>query len=210
MAAFCVVTLHVAAVVFLGTSSFGSLIGNSLQIFSSFLAAAMCFQAARRSPSFGRSFWILVGFGMAAWGIADFGWTYYEIFLLREPPPGSLIRFLFDTHGMFFVMAIFLNQDKADSRVDAPEVLDFLQIGILFFLIYFGAYYLAAINFGYQKALAREFQVTTAATSGSLLLVTLQWRRSVTREARRLFGGLAAYMLLYGTLATIVSWIQVV
>jgi len=111
---------------------------------------------------------------------------------------------------MFFVMAIFLNQDKADSRVDAPEVLDFLQIGILFFLIYFGAYYLAAINFGYQKALAREFQVTTAATSGILLLVTLQWRRSVTREARRLFGGLAAYMLLYGTLATIVSWIQVV
>jgi two-component system cell cycle sensor histidine kinase/response regulator CckA len=207
--ALCVVVLHVLSVVFLGTSPAGSLLGNALQIFSSFLAAAMCFRAAQRAGGFGRSFWTLVGFGMGVWGFADFGWTYYEVFLHSEPPPGSLIRFLFDTHGMFFVMAIFVNQDKTDSRVDAPEVLDFLQIGILFFLIYFGAYYLAAINFGYQEALAREFQVMTAATSGILLLVTLQWRRSVTREARKLFGGLAAYMLLYGTLATIVSWIQV-
>ncbi len=208
VAALCVVTLHVAAVVFLGTSPFGSLVGNALQIFSSFLAAAMCFQAARRSPSFGRSFWILVGFGMAVWGVSDFGWMYYEIFRFREPPPGSLIRFLFDTHGMFFVMAIFLNQDKEDSRVDTPEVLDFVQIGILFFLVYFGAYYLPAINLGYQEALVREFEVMTAGVSVIFLLALIQWRRSATREAQRLFGGLAAYILVYGTLATVVSKMQ--
>ena len=209
MAALCVVALHVATVVFLGTSSFGSLLGNALQIFSSFLAAAMCFQAARRSGGFGRSFWILVGFGMGVWGLADFGWAYYEIFLHREPPPGSLIRFLFDTHGMFFVMAIFLNQEKQDSRVDVPEMLDFLQIGILFFLVYFGTYYLPAINLGYREALAREFDVMTAATSGIFLLAILQWRRSSTNEAKRLFGGLAAYILVYGILATMVSRLQV-
>jgi len=169
----------------------------------------MCFQAARRAAGFGRSFWILVGFGMGVWGLADFGWTYYELFLHREPPPGSLIRFLFDTHGMFFVMAIFLNQDKTDSRVEVPEALDFLQIGILFFLIYFGAYYLPAINLGYQGALEREFQVMTAAVSGIFLLALLQWRRGITREAKRLYGGLAAYVLVYGILATVVSWLQV-
>ena len=140
--ALSVVILHVLTVVFLGPSPLGSLFGNVLQIFASFLAAAMCLQGARRATGFARSFWVLVGMGMCAWGLADFGWTYYEIFLHREPPPGSLIRFLFDTHGMFFVMAIFLNQDKEDSRVDVPEVLDFVQIGILFFLVYFGAYYL--------------------------------------------------------------------
>jgi len=187
----------------------GSLLGNALQIFSSFLAAAMCFQAARRAAGFGRSFWILVGFGMGVWGLADFGWTYYELFLHREPPPGSLIRFLFDTHGMFFVMAIFLNQDKTDSQVEVPEALDFLQIGILFFLIYFGAYYLPAINLGYQGALAREFQVMTAATSGIFLLALLQWRRSTSREAKKIYGGLAAYILFYGILATVVSRLQV-
>lgn len=207
--AVCVVFLHLVVVVFFGTSSLGSLLGNALQIFSSFLAAAMCFQAARRAAGFGRSFWVLVGFGMGVWGLADFGWTYYELVLHREPPPGSLIRFLFDTHGMFFVMAIFLNQDKEDSRVDLPEVLDFLQIGILFFLIYFGAYYLPAINLEYHGALEREFQVMTAAMSGIFLLALLQWRRSATREARRLYGGLASYILVYGTLATIVSGLQV-
>ena len=134
-AALSVVALHVLSVVFLGTSSMGCLLGNALQTFSSFLAAAMCFQAARRAGGFSRSFWILVGFGMSVWGLADLGWTYYELFHHTEPPPGSLIRFLFDTHGMFFVMAIFLNQEKADSRVDVPEALDFLQIGILFFLL---------------------------------------------------------------------------
>ena len=209
LVALSVVILHALTVVFLGTSFYGSLFGNALQIFSSFLAAGMCFRAARRTAGFARSFWTLAGFGMGIWGLADLGWTYYELFLHIEPPAGSLIRFLFDTHGTFFVMAIFLNQDKEDSQVDVPEALDFLQIGILFFLIYFGAYYLPAINLGYQEALAREFQVMTAATSGIFLLALLQWGRSVTREAKRLFGGLAAYILVYGILATIVSWLQV-
>jgi two-component system cell cycle sensor histidine kinase/response regulator CckA len=207
--ALSVIVLHVLSVVFLGISPLGSLLGNALQIFSSFLAAAMCFQAARRTVGFGRSFWTLVGIGMAAWGLADFGWTYYEIFLHMEPPPGSMIRFLFDTHGMFFVMAIFLDQDREDSKVDVPEALDFLQIGILFFLIYFGAYYLPSINLSYQEALAREFQVMTAGTAGIFLLALLQWRLSVTREAKRLYGGLASYILVYGILATVVSRLQV-
>ena len=207
--ALSVVVLHVLAILFLGTSPLGSLFGNGLQIFASFLAAAMCFQAARRASGFARSFWVLVGFGMCAWGLADFGWTYYELFLHQEPPPGSLIRFLFDTHGMFFVMAIFLNQDKEDSRVDLPELLDFVQVGILFFLVYFGAYYLPAINLEYREALGREFRVTTIGTSGIFLLALLQWRRSANGEAKQLYGGLTSYVLVYGILATIVSWIQI-
>ena len=204
-----VVTLHVCSIVFLGTSPAGALIGNLLQIFCSMLAAIMCFRAARKSSGFTQSFWTLVGFGIGIWGVGDLGWTYYESLLRSEPPAGSLIRFLFDTHGMFFVMAIFLNQEKQDSRVDVPEMLDFLQIGILFFLVYFGTYYLPAINLGYREALAREFDVMTAATSGIFLLAILQWRRSSTNEAKRLFGGLAAYILVYGILATMVSRLQV-
>jgi PAS domain S-box-containing protein len=206
--AIIVVVLHVLNVVYLGTSTPGSILGNGLQIFSSFLAAAMCFRTARRASGFSRAFWMLVGCGMGMWGAADFGWAYYEIAWRMEPPAGSLIRFLFDTHGMFFVMAVFLNQEKTDSNVDLAELLDFLQIGILFFLVYFGGYYLPALNLSTQGALTREFYVMTLEAVAICFLAVLQWKRSATPEARRLFGQLALYFLFYGGLATVVTWVQ--
>jgi PAS domain S-box-containing protein len=195
--ALLVVASHACAIVFLGTSLPGSLIGNSLEIFCSFLAAAMCFRAARKFPGFSQSFWTLVGFGIAAWGIADLGWTYYEVVLHTEPPAGSLIRFLFDTHGMFFVMAIFLNQEKTDSSVEPEEALDFIQIGIFFFLIYFRAYYLPSLILSQQIAFTREMTITLWVDFGILLLATLQWRRARFPQVRKLFGGLALFHLIY-------------
>jgi two-component system, cell cycle sensor histidine kinase and response regulator CckA len=206
--AIIVVVLHVFTVVYLGTGTSGSILGNGLQIFSSFLAAAMCFRTASRASGFSRAFWMLVGCGMGMWGVADFGWAYYEIAWRMEPPAGSLIRFLFDTHGMFFVMAVFLNQEKPDSNVDLAELLDFLQIGILFFLVYFGGYYLPALSLSTQDALTREFYVMTLEAVAICFLAVLQWKRSATREARRLFGELALYFLFYGGLATLVTWVQ--
>jgi hypothetical protein len=116
--ALAVVACHVLTVVFFGATAFGSLLGNALQIFSSLVAAMMCFRAARKLSGFSHSFWTLVAFGMCMWGVADLGWSYYEVFLHLEPPPGSMIRFLFHSHGMFFVMAIFLNQEKTHARVE--------------------------------------------------------------------------------------------
>src|SRR5262249_27374798 len=141
-----VVAAHVCSIVWLGTSPTGALVGNSLQIFASLLAATLCFRAAHKAPGFSQSFWTLIGFGLAIWGVANIGWTYSEVVLKSEPHAGSLIRFLFDTHSMFFAMAIFLNQEKRDSRVETEEALDFVQIGILFFLVYFASYYLPSLN----------------------------------------------------------------
>jgi len=209
LVAFAVVALHVFTIVFLGTQSIGSLIGNALQIFCSFLAAAMCFRAARRAPGFSQSFWMLVGFGMGMWGVADLGWAYFEVVLHSEPAPGSLARFLFDTHGMFFVMAIFLNQEKADSKVDLEEALDFIQIGILFFFIYFGMYYLPASNLGFHAALTRELTVVFFGDLGIVLLCILQWRRGRLPQVRTLYGGLALYVVIYSVFALGAELIQV-
>ncbi|HTC40649.1 MAG TPA: PAS domain S-box protein [Candidatus Acidoferrales bacterium] len=192
-----VVTLHVCSIVFLGTSPAGALIGNLLQIFCSMLAAIMCFRAARKSSGFTQSFWTLVGFGIGIWGVGDLGWTYYESLLRSEPPAGSLIRFLFDTHGMFFVMAIFLNQEKTDSRVETEETLDFIQVGILFFLVYFGTYYLPSLALSQQTAFNREMIVALWRDIGIVLLSVLQWRRARFPEVRKLYGGLALYYLIY-------------
>ena len=197
LVALLIVASHVGSIVFLGTSSSGALVGNALQILSSFVAAAMCFRAARRSSGFNQSFWTLIGFGMAIWGVADLGWSYYEVILRTEPPAGSLMRFLFDTHGMFFVMAIFLDQEKIDSRVETEEALDFIQVGILFFLVYFGTYYLPSLSVSQQTAFTREMTIAFWGDFGIIFLAVLQWRRARFPGVRKLFGGLALYHLIY-------------
>src|SRR5216683_1909692 len=115
--ALVIVALHVAAVLTLGTSPAGSLIGNLLQITACGLAVAAAFAASRRATGLSRRFWLLVGCGLAVWGLADIGWMYYEIVLRMEPPTGSIVRFLFGTQSIFFALAVFLNQDQ--RRVDA-------------------------------------------------------------------------------------------
>jgi len=81
--ALAIIGLNVVEVLFLSRSPAGSLLGNILQVTASFLAAAMCFYASRQGSRFGRSFWILVGAGIGVWGVANLGWTYYEIVLHR-------------------------------------------------------------------------------------------------------------------------------
>jgi PAS domain S-box-containing protein len=187
---------HGLAVVFYAKSPLGVLIANLLQISLSLFAATMCFRAARREPGFSQAFWTLVGFGIGMWGFANLGWAYYELFRHCEPPPGSMIRFLFDTQGMFFAMAIFLNQEKTSSKVEIEEALDFVQIGILFFLIYFGMYYLPALSRVPEAALDREVWVDSGSDIGIILLAVLQWRRGRLPETRQLYGGLALYHLV--------------
>src|SRR5229473_2771387 len=140
--ALVIVALHVAAVLTLGTSSAGSLIGNLLQITACGLAVASVFAASRRATGLSRRFWLLVGCGLAVWGLADVGWMYYEIVLRMEPPTGSAVRFLFGTQSIFFALAVFLNQDKDSSTLDLESVLDFVQIAIVFFFIFIGFYYI--------------------------------------------------------------------
>ena len=193
------VAAHGIAAVYFSTTTLGVVISNLLQISLSWLAAALCFRASRRAPGFSQAFWTLVGFGIGMWGVANTGWAAYEIFYHSEPPPGSMIRFLFDTQGMFFAMAIFLNQEKTQAKVEIEEALDFVQIGILFFLIYFGMYYLPALGLPRGVALTREVWVDSWADVGVILLALLQWRRGRLPETRRLYGGLALYHVINTT-----------
>jgi len=206
--ALVVVGMHILNSILFGTTPVGAFIGNSLQVFCSFLACILCFRTARRNAGFSRAFWTIVGFGLAMWGIADLGWSYYEAVLGIPPPPGSMIRFLFDSQGMFFVMAIFLDQDKRNSQVEPEEALDFVQIGILFFLLYFGMYYLPAKNLSIADALAREIRVVSLGDAGIILLAGLRWLRGRLPQVRRLYGGLALYHIIYAAGAGIFEVFQ--
>jgi len=146
---------------------------------------------------------------MGVWGLADLGWSYYEVFQHSEPPPGSMIRFLFDTHGMFFVMALFLDQQKHSSKIDLEEALDFIQIGILFFFVYFEMYYLPASTLSSSGALHRETVVMAWICVGVIALGLVQWRRAWVPEAQRLYGGLVIYFLFYSVFGVGVELLQV-
>ena len=81
--ALAIIALHVLSAGTLGPSPAGTLIGNSLQIVVCALAVAMTSAASRRGRGLTRPFWLLVGCGLAVWGVANLGWMYYELALHR-------------------------------------------------------------------------------------------------------------------------------
>src|SRR6266850_1561289 len=205
---FVIVALHVVAVLTLGTSPAGSLIGNLLQIASSGLAVAVVFGASQRATGLSRRFWLLVGFGLAVWGIANVGWMYYEIALHREPPTGSMVRVLFGTQVIAWALAVLLNQDKESSTLDLESVLDFIQVTIVFFLIYLGFYYLPSLHQDAHTAYLREVWMQIAERFVLVLLAVVQAKRARSSQIRKLYRGFAVYLLGYTVCTSVADYIQ--
>ncbi len=154
-----IVALHLCEAATLGTTTAGSFLANLLEIFACGFAALMAFGASRRGRGLSRPFWLIVGAGIAMWGVANLGWMYYEVVLHTEPSTTSAVRFLFGLESVLIAMALFLDQDKDSSRVDAESALDFIQIGIVFFFIYLEFYYLPAHRLDDNSAFLREMRV---------------------------------------------------
>src|SRR6266436_5951999 len=208
--ALAVVALHVVTVLTLGTSAAGSLAGNLLQITSCGLAVAAAFFASRRARGLSRRFWLLVGCGLAAWGVANAGWMYYEIALRMEPPTGSAVRFLFGTQSIFFALAVFLNQDKDASTLDPESVLDFLQIAIVFFFIFIGFYYIPSHHLDARTAYIREVWMETGEDVTLVALAVVQAMRARSSQIRKLYQGFAVYLLVYTVCAGIADYVQTI
>jgi PAS domain S-box-containing protein len=208
--ALVIVALHVAAVLTLGTSPAGSLIGNLLQIAACGLAVASVFAASRRATALSRRFWLLVGCGLAVWGLANVGWMYYEIVLHTEPPTGSVVRFLFGTQSIFFALAVFLNQDKDASTLDLESVLDFVQIAIVFFFIFIGFYYIPAHHLDARTAYIREVWMESGEDVALVLLAAVQATRARSNQIRKLYQGFAVYLLAYTVCAGVADYMQTI
>ncbi len=199
--ALVVVALHVCITLTLSTSTLGSLLANTLQNFACGFAVVMAFAAYRRGQGLSRPFWLLFAAGIAMWGIANFGWTYYEVVLHAEPPTGSAVRFLFGLQSVPFAMAIFLDHEKDSPRLDVESMLDFIQIAIVFFFIFVSFYYLPAHHVSDREALLREIRMETGENLLLVILAAIQALRARLPHIRKLFAGLSLYMLFY-TLCT--------
>ncbi len=203
-----IVALHFCESATLGTSTAGSFLANLLEIFACGFAAFMAFGASRRGRGLSRPFWQIVGAGIAMWGVANLGWMYYEVVLHSEPPTTSAVRFLFGLEIVLLAMALFLDQDKDSPRIDTESVLDFIQIGIVFFFVFLEYYYLPAHRLDDHSAFLREMRVENLEDAFLTVLAALQMSRARKPQIRKLYGGLALYLLFVTVCAALAQYLQ--
>jgi PAS domain S-box-containing protein len=203
-----ILLLHVVEVLTLGKSPTGSLLANTLQTIACLVAVTMCLRASRRGNGFTHSFWVLMAAGIGVWAAGNIGWTYYEAVLLREPPELSFVRFLFDTQEVFFVIAILLDQDRDSTGVDPGLVLDAVQIALVSLFVYVGLFYVPSLSLNVHQALVQENTVATAEIIGVFFLALLRMFLTPSKETRRLYGGLAAYLAVYAVGTGIANYAQ--
>src|SRR3984893_6925859 len=196
--AFIIVGLNICVILTLGTSPSGSFLTNCLQTCSSALAAALCFGASRRGRGLSRPFWLLVGLGMATWGLSNLGWMYYENWLHAEVPRFSAVRILFDVQGVFYMIALFLNKEQDSPNFDLETVLDSTQIAVVFFSVFFGLYYMQF--FQSHQTPTSELVLSWILVAINLTLTVIaaiQTASAPTRRLRSLYGGLTLFLLVY-------------
>ena len=206
--ALVIVALHLCEVGALGSSRVGSLVANVLQLAGCAFAVAMAYGAYKRGRGVSRPFWLLVGAGIAMWGVANLGWMYYEVVLLTQPPAASLVRFLFGLENVMIATALFLDQDKDSAQLEAESALDFFQIGIVFFFIYLEYYVLPAHRLDSSSAFLREMRIENVEDVSLAMLAGFQTLRARKQGTRKLYGGLALYLLLLSVLSALAQYLQ--
>ena len=188
----------------LGTSPDGAALADLLQIAAAVLAAVMCFQASRRARGLAHPFWILLGFGMAYWGLANTWWMYYEMALHVRPAPGTAIQFLFTLQGALFAMALFLDPEKDSARIEPESFLDFTQIAIVFFFVFLGLYYVPSSHLGHESPAARQIWMDCGEEIALVALACFQMARARAPHLRQLYAGFALFCAVF-TIGTAIS-----
>jgi PAS domain S-box-containing protein len=203
------VGLHAGEILLFGTSPTGSLIANTLQLIACALATAMACRASLRGRGLARPFWSVIALGLATWGLANLGWMYYENLLHQTVPPLSIVRILFDTQGVFFAIALFLDKEKDSPRFDVETLLDCVQIAIVFFSGFFGLYYVQVLNGGPTATtdafMVWSYQIINVSLVTLAAIVTLM---VPTKRLRALYGGLAAFLTFNAVLAGTTDYVQ--
>jgi len=193
------VGLQVCQILALGPTTLGSLLANNIQTLSSFLAAAVCFAALRRSRGMCRPFWLLVGLGIGSWGIANLGWTYYEEVLHTIPAAGSAVRFLFEMPLMFFAMALFLDPERDSPRFSAELLLDSLQIIIAFYFL-FPLVYSRSREVDPHGVHLRGIWVLLIESVVLVVLAIVQMTRDNRPQLRSLYAGFLLFIVWYSVI----------
>ncbi len=174
------------------------------------LASVACFQAANRALGFARRFWRLMGIAFAMYAAGQALATYYDSVLhasLLEWWPSDV---LFLYHAAPMVIALFLADDSAESRVYRwQHWLDFLQIGIVSFSAYLFFLYVPLRSEQRPEDLnALYWWVFTWRNIIVALAFVLRAVLTKSRLIKSLFGRMAIFLVLFGICDSIFVYAQ--
>src|SRR5580658_1506151 len=203
-----IVALHLGQALFLGRTPLGAFVANSLQIASALLAAATCFGARRRGVGFTRLFWGVVGCSFLSWALGNIGWLYYESFLKSEPPLGSMAYVLTDSRSLLLIMALILDQKEEADSLDVASFLDFVQLAIIYALIYLAWYYVPSLSASRLGYIWRTAEIEIGGHVAVIGLGLIQVARARTKQIRRLYLILVSFLGILAAGATLEAYNQ--
>src|SRR5215472_2772255 len=194
--AWILVALQVAAFLLLG-EPFRTWASNIIQVACCLVAAAFCFSASRRSPGLDKTFWGLFAISFSAYGISNIIWTYYENWLKAPVPASSLSQFLYICYDGPIVMALFLREGEDPSGLDWQRSLDFVQMLMVAFLVYYDFLFLRALQRGPHSLEVMEQGLTNMLNFvlAAAFVARSYWGR--TALVRNLCRKMSVYFIVY-------------
>jgi signal transduction histidine kinase len=200
-AVWVLVAVQIAAFLLVQSSALRSQISNIIQVLCCFTAAAFSFSAARRSRDLARTFWGLFALAFTAYGISNIAWSYYENWVHQPVPSSQISQFLYLCYDAPIVMALFLREGDDPSGFDWQRSLDFVQMLLVAFLLYYDFLFLRAVEAGPQSLDVME-QATANAVNVILAVAFLTrsyWGRA--SMVRSLCRRMSVYLVVYALAA---------
>ena len=174
--------------------------GNALQCLVGILLVLAAGSNVRRGTPEMRKFWVLMTISFALWGMGQFVWTYYEVYLRAEYPQVSAWDALYFLKGIPLLAALGLQPHREPVK-DRPNIglLDLSIIVLWFVYLYFffvtpwQFIHLDAAEYGVNFAALQFFEnLIFVGLIGTLWLQAAgDWRTLY----RSFFGASALYLL---------------
>jgi hypothetical protein len=202
-AAWLLVVIQVAAFLLIAAGPLRDLISNLIQIATCITASAFCVAASRRGRDLARTFWVLFALAFIAYGLANVIWTYYENWLRTPVPFSPVSQFLYLCYDAPMVMALFLREGEDTSGLDWQRSLDFVQMLMVSFLVYYDFLFLRALPAGRHSLELMEQGMTNIL---NFVLLAAFFLRSLLSRAplvRSLCRTMSIYLLVYAVSAGI-------
>jgi signal transduction histidine kinase len=196
-AAWLIVVVQVAGLLFLRPGSLRALVSNITQIAACLTAAAFCLAASRRSRDMARTFWALLTLAFTSYALSNVVWTYYENWRQTAVPFSPISQFLYLCYDAPLVMALFLRESEDPSGLDWQRSLDFIQMLMVAFLIYYDFLFLRALHAGLHSLELMEQAMTNILNfvlAGAFILRSYWGRTPLVRSLCR---RAAIYLTVY-------------
>lgn len=166
--------------------------------------------ARKRAEGVARTYWLLFTLAVVVFGVANAIWAA-EATLQFPGPLQHALLFFYRLYAAPLAMTLVLRRYQGGVGLTKEAGLDFLQVGIVGWLIFLALFYLPAQNLSLSDA--RFLSVIQIGNAINLLLligVVIRWRTESDLLLRGLRGRLAGFVGLYATVAAVGNWIDAI